>query len=352
MIGAITRERVVKALLLTVLFNTIIAAFLFLMGHGPAFRTNLIVSQCIGLSIFSSVLAGLRLVTVTSLRGYLVLAGVTLIFGASVGAVLGSRVTGIPLNDMLSGDLFTVLQRVSAGIAFGVVINYFFFSTARIQRSEALLREEQIKTLILEKQSLEAHLKLLQAQIEPHFLFNTLSNILSLMESDPDKGKTMLVDLTRYLRASLNTMRKEETDLGREVELLKAYLDLHKVRMGDRLRYHIDVPDQLMGHSIPPMLLQPIVENAVKHGIEPKISGGDVRIRAAATSDTLRLTVTDTGCGVGTSVKGGVGLANVGERLGALYNGRARLILEENQPSGLKVTVEIPHDTSQSGHRG
>jgi sensor histidine kinase YesM len=346
MVGILTRKKVLKAFLLTLLFNTIIAVFLNLMGYGLGFASTLVVAQCIGLSIFSTVFAGMRLVTVTSMRGYFVLAGVTLILGSLVGAVLGSRITGVAFAGMLGDDLSTFLQRFSAGLLFGVVINYFFFSSARIKQSETLLREEQIKTLTLEKRSLEADLKLLQAQIEPHFLFNTLSNILSLMDSDPGRGKTMLMDLTRYLRSSLNTMRKEATSLGREVEMLKAYLDLHKVRMGDRLRYSIAVPEALMGHSLPPMLLQPIVENAVKHGIEPKISGGEINIGAVETSGLLRLSIVDTGCGINGNVKGGIGLANVEERLAVLYNGKARLILEENQPSGLKVTIEIPHEAS------
>jgi sensor histidine kinase YesM len=206
-----------------------------------------------------------------------------------------------------------------------------------------LLREEQIKSLTLEKQTLEPRLRLLQAQIEPHFLFNTLSNVLSLLESDPARGRAMLEDLTRYLRSSLSRTRDRLTTLGQEMDLVRAYLDIYKVRMGERLRYTIEIPEKLREVPFPPLLVQPLVENAVKHGLETKIEGGEILIKAEAPDGCYRLVVADTGLGLQDDAISGIGLANVKERLVALYEGKARLILEDNNPSGLKVTMEIPH---------
>ncbi len=185
---------------------------------------------------------------------------------------------------------------------------------------------------------------MLQAQIEPHFLFNTLSNVLSLLESDPARGRAMLEDLTRYLRSSLSRTRDRMTTLGQELDLVRAYLDIWRVRMGERLRYTIEVPDKLRDMPFPPMLVQPLVENAVKHGLETKVEGGEILVSVEEHGEGYRLIVADTGLGLQDDAISGIGLANVKERLEALYDGKARLILEDNHPSGLMVTMEIPHE--------
>lgn len=161
----------------------------------------------------------------------------------------------------------------------------------------------------------------------------------------------MLLDLTRYLRASLSRTREKTTTLGQEMELVRAYLDIQKVRMGERLRYQVDIPAQLGREPFPPMLVQPLVENAVKHGLEPRVEGGAITIRVETGQGSIRLVVEDTGCGLAENTSAGVGLSNVRERLEALYNGKGRLTLEENRPSGLKVTVEIPHEGMEGDHR-
>jgi sensor histidine kinase YesM len=263
--------------------------------------------------------------------------------GAAAGAFMGSQIAGISFLEILTGRPAFFMQMVFVGVLFGTMITYFFFSRERISQTEARLQEEQIRSLTLEKKTLETNLKLLQAQIEPHFLFNTLSNILSLLESDPEKGKTMIEDLTRYLRSSLSRTRDRMTTLGQEMDLVRAYLDIYKVRMGERLHYAIEIPEALKEVPFSPMLVQPLVENAVKHGIEPKIEGGAITIRVEDHGENYRLVVSDTGSGLPEEAVVGIGLANVRERLEALFQGKARLILEENRPSGLKVTLEIPH---------
>ena len=204
-----------------------------------------------------------------------------------------------------------------------------------------MIQEERINRLMVEKQVAEAELRLLQAQIEPHFLFNTLSNVLSLMENQPDQAKIMLTDFIHYLRLCLSATRAEFNTLGREMELIKAYLNLFQMRMGERLKYQVVIPDDLIETPIAPMLLQPLVENAVKHGLEPMIDGGEIRVSARIGDGFLNMEVADTGDGF---IKNppGVGLGNVKERLASLYGPKARLYFEENRPRGLRVVIEIP----------
>ncbi len=344
------RKRLCTSLSLTVVFNTIIALFLTQIGFGAGFSINFIFSQCIGLCICLLVLFGHLLVKGSSLLGHAVLLLITLPAGAAAGTFIGSHIAGIPFSEILGERHSPFIQMLFVGVLFGTMIVYFFFSREKISQTEKQLREEQINRLMLEKKTLETHLRLLQAQIEPHFLFNTLSNVLSLLDSDPAKGKAMLDDLTRYLRASLSMTRERTTTLGQEMDLVQAYLEIYKVRMGNRLRHVIHVPEALRNMSLPPMLIQPLVENAVKHGLEPSMKGGDIVIRAEETPDGCRIVVADTGPGLAEASNAGVGLTNIRERLQALFHGNARLILEENQPCGLRATLEIPHDDPHHSH--
>jgi LytS/YehU family sensor histidine kinase len=206
-----------------------------------------------------------------------------------------------------------------------------------------MVQEERIKRLTSEKEAIEANLRLLQAQIEPHFLFNTLSNILSLLDSDSEKGKSMLTSLTRYLRKSLSKVREYTSTVGQEMELIEDYLKIFKVRMGGRLLFKLDVSDSVRDLPLPPMLIQPLVENAIKHGLEPKVQGGEILIRGKENDSLLRLEIIDTGMGFNPGRKDGLGLANIRERLQALYGNDGRLVIEENQPGGVKAIIEVPY---------
>jgi sensor histidine kinase YesM len=345
-------KRIIACLALTAVFDTVISLFLTSLGFGGGLFHNFILSQSIGLCMCSFILAGHRFVRGPSVPGHMLMLLIAMPTGAAAGALIGTLIAGYSLAEVFRGRPAMFIQMLFVGILFGTIITYFFFSRERISHAEAELREEQIRVLTLEKKGLETHLRLLQAQIEPHFLFNSLSNILSLLETEPAKGKGMLVDLTRYLRVSLSRTREKTATLGQEMELVKAYLDIQKVRMGDRLHYDIDIPDRMTSVPFPPVLVQPLVENAVKHGLEPQIDGGAISIRVDAGSESLRLVVADTGCGLAEDAGTGIGLANVRERLEALYNGKGRLTLEENRPSGLKVTMVIPYEGMEGDHRG
>ena len=182
----------------------------------------------------------------------------------------------------------------------------------------------------------------MQAQVEPHFLFNTLANVQHLVETDQKSAARVLESLIQYLRAALPQMREGATNLGREVDMARAFLDIHRVRMGSRLRYAIEVPDTLRSRAFPPMMLISLVENAIKHGVDPCCECGSITIRAADGDGRLRVSVADTGEGVSPKKGGGVGLTNIRERLKALYGSRARLVLEENAPHGVVASIEVP----------
>jgi sensor histidine kinase YesM len=348
----ITGKRILRVLAITIGFNTLIAFFLTFIGYGRGLAVNFTFSQSLGLSICACVLVGESRIRASSpMRNALIIAA-AIGTGGAAGSVLASALTGVPLSLIMEGEQIPLFQLLVLGFLFGAVITYFFFSRERMVQDQALIQEERIKRLALEKESLETRLRLLQAQVEPHFLFNSLATILSLLDTDLGKGKQMLADLIRFLRASLSRTRAKTATLEQEMELIRAYMDIYKVRMGDRLRYRIEIPDHLKADLFPPMLIQPLVENAIRHGLEPKIEGGEIAILAEGKTDLLRLTVSDTGMGLDEKAAAGVGLANIRERLQTLFGSQGRLIIEENTPSGVKAVLEVPHEKDQSAHRG
>jgi len=224
------------------------------------------------------------------------------------------------------------------------VLATVFYVRERQAKAEAAFHSERARVAAAERHTKAAELKLLQAQVEPHFLYNTLANVVSLIDADPPVAKRMVERLIDYLRRAALAATSAESTLGGQIELLRAYLDLIGLRMGPRLSYKIDVPPDLVSLSLPPMLLQPLVENAIKHGIEPATRGGEVVVGARRTADRLVLTVADSGAGV-SPMRGegstGLGLANLRERLAALYGPLAALRIEDRQP-GTMVTITLP----------
>jgi hypothetical protein len=224
--------------------------------------------------------------------------------------------------------------------AAALVAGYVFHLHTCAVREQACAAE--LKRVALEKQQLETRLRLLQAQIEPHFLFNTLSNVRRLCQQDVAAGRGMIAQLARYLRAALPRMRDDHASLNDEIELVSDYLALQKIRMGERLKIEFDMPQALGSADIPTMMLATLVENAVKHGIAPLAEGGTIRVAAAHDDDALVLTVSDNGRGFTAASGSGVGLANIRARLDALYGPRAALRLEANSPRGVIATIRLP----------
>ena len=233
-----------------------------------------------------------------------------------------------------------VMLLIMAGIIVKVVLGGKKRAERRAEAATETAAEESLK-----RQLAEAQLKTMQAQVEPHFLFNTLASVDYLIETAPSTASKMQKSLIQYLRAALPQMREGSTTLGKEVQLCRSYLEILKFRMEDRLQYSLIIPQGLSSAQFPPMMLQSLVENSIKHGLEPKPEGGSLTISADISNGRLRVTVADSGLGFAAAgVSGsGVGLANVRERLAALYGGAAKLSIEANSPSGTIVTIEVPY---------
>ena len=202
--------------------------------------------------------------------------------------------------------------------------------------------QAELDVLAFERELTAARLQVLQAQIEPHFLFNTLANVRRLYDEDHAAGRTMLDNVMRYLEIALPRMRDPETRLAHESKLIEAFLHIHRIRMGPRLSFTVDIPPELHDHAVPPMMLLTLVENAIKHGINPSPDGGRIRVSARATGDRLELMVADTGAGFASGSGTGTGLANVSGRLASQFGDRANLALENNELGGATATITLP----------
>ena len=214
--------------------------------------------------------------------------------------------------------------------------------------AQAVVATEIAESEALKRQVVEARMAAMQAQVEPHFLFNTLASIDHLIETDPKRASQMQKNLIALLRASMPAMREAQPNahnLGREMAVLRPYLEILKVRMEDRLQASVDVPNGLLSAEFPPMMIQSLVENAIKHGLEPKPEGGRLTLRAEIVHGKLAVTVADTGLGFGKAATAGTGtgLANIRERLKLLYGNRASMTVTENVPQGTVVTLTVPY---------
>lgn len=263
----------------------------------------------------------------------------TLPGSVAVGLTLAFHITGVG-----SWESSYVRQSVIIGLFFGVIGSITYFLSERIHILDAEVKQRRLDEVEREKREVEAHLRLLQAQIEPHFLFNTLANVSSLIEVDAAQARRLLDHLNDWLRVALARTRSESSTLGDELSLLENYLQIMQMRFGTRLRWKIDAADQVRSIQFPPMLLQPLVENAIRHGIEPKLGGGQLTISASTKHGLLLLSVDDDGVGFNEKTRGGgAGLENVRARLMALYGESASLLVQTNEMSGVSSILELPH---------
>jgi signal transduction histidine kinase len=217
-----------------------------------------------------------------------------------------------------------------------------FASVSRSRAAADAWHDEQLHSEQQAHELASARLQLLQAQVEPHFIFNALANVRRLLRTDPPAARGLLSDLRRYFEEALPALRSETSTLGREGELVRAYLAVHQVRMGARLQSEIDIPAALADHPVPSMMLLTLVENALKHGLQPLVDGGSISVSARADAGRITLTVADTGRGMGSGSGQGTGLANLRSRLKSIYGAAASLALAINEPCGVIATVSIP----------
>jgi signal transduction histidine kinase len=268
---------------------------------------------------------------------------VAVAIGTLLGLVLSILAKGYALDDVI-GHWQNFCLNVISGFANGMLVSLFFLVKFREQRAATALHRAEAERHLLSKQTVEAELKMMQAQVEPHFLFNTLASVHYLTETDPREANRLLGHLIEYLRAALPQLRASSTTLGKEGRLVSAYLNILQMRLGARMGFTLDLPPELADHPLPPNMLLCLVENAVKHGIEPAAEGGTIAIAARAVAGDLVVTVTDSGRGPAAAAPGGqgVGLANIRERLATLYGGRGAFDLESLPQGGTRATLTVP----------
>jgi signal transduction histidine kinase len=354
-------------------------ALLLTAMRGGGFGNHLLYSLCIGLACtavvdvsrlaFAAVLDSLRrargqlpLQQVSALYTSIPGALLAMVLGPFLGFRLAEALSGHPPINFFSWELPIVRITLVLGVLGTVIAMALIASMERLASARAQAEAAQ-------RLAAETQLRLLQSQLEPHMLFNTLANLRVLIGLQPQQAQEMLDRLIAFLRATLHASRTPLHPLATEFERVADYLALMAVRMGPRLQVQLDLPDALRAVQVPPMLLQPLVENAIKHGLEPQVAGGLVRVQARRQGDHLQLVVQDTGRGIaGTQPEqpafaagSHFGLAQVRERLSTLYGSDARLELAETEthaegsgergarrqgsasrPSGVVATLWLP----------
>jgi signal transduction histidine kinase len=306
-------------------------------------------ARSLGNALFTTNVTGLTIWALTllvrvPLRGRL--PGWSLAMAIPLGTYLGAKIAALfafpSLAVSLARNPEAIVRVILSQVMIGIVVTAFFLYFAHSQGVKRDLERERRRAAEALHAETLARLSLLQAQIEPHFLFNTLANIHSLIKEDAQAASLMLEQLNAYLRTSLRRTRQPTSTVGDELELVEILLAIAAVRLGSRLEYTISAPDELRTAPLPPLLLQPLVENAVRHGIEPAVSGGQIRVEVTRTDDALELTVNDTGVGLNAEAPKGVGLANVRARLESLYGTRGRLEFYAGAPRGVIARLIVP----------
>ena len=340
--------RMLLRLVIVTGFNVVCALTItYLIRMGGSFSANLVFSLCIGTLAWLFIDGGRMLIWGEDKPAGLPFLAMTMLalpLAQIGGSALAAWLLGMPAHPVLPTESSHAASILLFSVLAGLSATWFFWNRGKLAFLQAQAEAEKARVAGIERQAMQAQLQMLQAQIEPHMLFNTLANLQGLIAADPPRAQLLLEQLIAWLRATLRSSRASETTLSEEFSLMEAYLGLMAIRMGERLAYRLDLPAALAGVQIAPMLLQPLLENAVRHGLEPRIEGGRIDVSAIREDAGLVLTVRDTGLGLNAPASHGtgLGLANIRERLQALYGPGASLTLADNAPCGTVATLTIP----------
>ncbi len=333
----------------------LIAVFIKTQNLASSYTNALIVSLCIGWGVQLTFAVFSRFFPNQS-TSYL-LGLVQSVIGLLVGMLLGGF--------LISGNALLVFLTPYANngfffsLFFAVVGGTVVVTLMRLKEQKQEILEFEANQLRQEVTLSETKLQFLQAQIEPHFLFNTLSNITSLIPTEPLLAEKSLINLTELLRVKFNGSQNKVSTLADELWLIRTYLDLHNMRLGKRLKFEIVINKSVEGFdlasiNIPSLIIQPLVENAIQHGIEPSILGGSIKVLVDIESNKVLVKVIDTGIGIGINQpvnatmtsRAGIGLSNIRARLSAIYGENASLKITENKDAGVTATLimlrEVP----------
>ncbi len=282
---------------------------------------------------------------------------------APIAAVFIAVLIGAALDRYYGNDLrqtfylrfqITLITGLSVGLLYVAIVGAIVYLRAqRVAVANRQLSSEKRESDV-SRQLTETRLRMLQAQIEPHFLFNTLASAQQLAQKGSPDAAQLIGHLVRFLRTSIPSMREDKGALKREFEQIGAYLSIMHTRMGDRLAFSISADPQVEEFSLPPALVMTLAENAIKHGIEPAEHGGRIDVRAELRDGQIVITVADTGVGFNSTdsreVGGGLGLSNIAQRLQAIYGDTARVKLTQNTPCGCVATLTLPASTLSAAH--
>jgi two-component sensor histidine kinase len=322
------------------------AALLFFVAPGlETFPRLLMISECVALAMVACIMSLRRVRRLARLapRTRWLLTGLIAIpAGYVLGHVVAFHLLGEPMR-LVGNAHFGLLPIVFTVLVGGLALHSY--ATREHLAREAAARSEA------QRLAAESQLRLLRAQLEPHMLFNTLANLRSLLREDVERAESMIDQLIVYLRSALAASRTDSVTLEREYAQLRAYLDIMALRMGPRLSFRLELPAALERTAVPPMLLQPLVENAIKHGLEPKVGPGSIEVVARALSSGIEIRVSDSGLGLpgdeetepfARPANSNYGLQHVRDRLRAVYGPVASLTLERRAPTGVCAVIFLP----------
>ncbi len=327
----------------TIAFCLVVSTLLYVVFPKP-YEVQLVYSLGIGIPTWAIVEFGRRVVMPDPDTGWPrgwggpLLVATAVIVGYLVGTFVGDAWFGWSSWDQPNRSHQRISWAVTA--VAGITASYYFYARGKSSYLQARMGAAR-------RHAAEAQLKLLQTQLEPHMLFNTLANLRVLIATDPARAQDMLDRIIGYLRSTLESSRVTSHTLQAEFDRLRDYLELMAVRMGSRLTYTLDLPADLAQLPVPPLLLQPLVENAIKHGLEPKVDGGSITVRARRSGGTMTLEVLDTGVGLlaqGAATTGGFGLTQVRERLATTYENHGAIELIADRAIGATARVTFPCD--------
>jgi hypothetical protein len=345
-----TRENGVDLLrhaLTTAVFSSLIAIALAISGRG-AWGAQFVYSLSIGLISWFVIDIGRLMMSPDPEKLWpngakgVVLVAVGITAGFLGGNAIGDAWTGAPLLEFWTFAPHKFASTLVITAVAGIAICYFYYSRGKSKYLEGAIA-------LAQRDAADARLKLLETQLEPHMLFNTLANLRVLITTDPQRAVAMLDRLNSYLRVTLGGSRALAHPLAAEFDRLGDYLELMSVRMGDRLRYTLDLPEELRAVLVPPLMLQPLVENSIRHGLEPQVNGGEIIVRARREGAQLAIDVSDTGVGIGNapapSEPGGFGVAQVRERLATVYGTKSTMTMTPLATGGTRATITFPLPT-------
>jgi len=333
-----TARSALRQFMTLLVFNTLIAIGVSAFSE-HSLLINLLFSQLIGLCIWGCLQLQMLIFIpqpLTQWKRMLIAVPIAVVGGYLSGQALSMRILFGPDFNVAPTGAQNTLGYLLLSLAVGAATTYYFMSRER-------LAQEIRRADVASHQATEARLRLLESQLEPHMLFNTLSNLRVLMGIDAVRAQTMLDHMTDYLRATLRASQASTHPLATEYARLNDYLELIALRMGPRLQFELNLPEELATIPVPALLLQPLVENSIRHGLEPTVAGGHVRVSACKDGSQLHINVHDNGVGFNPADnEQGYGLQHIRERLQTLYGNHAGLSFELPAGGGTLAHITLP----------